>query len=89
MHNAWRVDFNLSLQSFEAHVAGTRKLVDFSCAIERPVRLLFTSSISEARNWDVSIGPVPEDPIPSAEIATANGYGSSKYVAGQVRIHDS
>ena len=44
----WRVDFNVSLPSFEPLIAGTRNLVDFalSSAIAGGPRLLFVSSIS-------------------------------------------
>ncbi len=45
---AWRVDFNVSLPSFEPLIAGARKLLDL--ALESSVaggpRVLFVSSIS-------------------------------------------
>ena len=47
-HPGWRVDFNVSLPSFEPLIAGTRNLVDFalSSAVAGGPRLLFVSSIS-------------------------------------------
>lgn len=84
LHNAWRVDFNLSLSSFEGHVARTRKLIDFCSSISRPIKYFFTSSVSATHKWDVTFGPVPEEVVPSAEVATNNGYGASKFVVEQV-----
>lgn len=84
IHNAWRVDFNLSLASFESYVANTRSLIDFSASCEHPVRLLLTSSAAAVYKWDVENGAVPEEVIDNASIAAVSGYGSSKYVAEQV-----
>lgn len=85
VHNAWRVDFNLSLASFESHIAGTRRLIDFCCSLPRPTRLLFTSSVSAATRWDASCGSVPDEVLTDPEVATPNGYGQSKFVAENVR----
>ena len=84
LHNAWRVDFNLSLASFESHVSGVRNIVEFCASQTCPAKLLFTSSVSVAHRWDVASGPVPEEPLANPEVATYNGYGASKYVAEQV-----
>lgn len=45
---AWRVDFNLTLSSFEPLIAGLSHLIDLSLASPRPSPppILFTSSIS-------------------------------------------
>lgn len=85
IHNGWKVDFNLSLSSFESNIAGTRKLVDFCCSLSRPAKLLFTSSISATYRWNISLGPVPEELVPTPEVATTNGYGASKFVVEQVK----
>lgn len=84
MHNAWKVDFNHSLSSFESQIAGTRKLIDFCASTSRSASLLFTSSISVAGKWDPSQGLVPETVLDNAEVATVSGYAASKYVAEQV-----
>ena len=44
----WRVDFNVSLPSFEPLIAGARNIVDFALAsaVAGGPRLLFISSIS-------------------------------------------
>ncbi|EKM57056.1 uncharacterized protein PHACADRAFT_208208 [Phanerochaete carnosa HHB-10118-sp] len=80
IHNAWRVDFNLSLPSFETHVSGTRRLIDFCASSECSARLIFVSSVSAAQDWDVSKGPVPEEPLSDPALSVSTGYGSSKFV---------
>ena len=86
IHNAWRVDFNLSLSSFEKYIAGVRRLVDLCCALPRPVKVLYTSSISATHRWDVSRGPVPEEILRNPEVASPSGYGASKFVVENVSI---
>lgn len=80
IHNAWRVDFNLALPSFETHVAGTRRLVDFCAASTCGARLVFVSSVSAAQDWDVAHGPIPEEPLADPALSVSTGYGSSKFV---------
>lgn len=84
VHNAWKVNFNHSLGSFETQISGTRKLLDFCAAASQPVRLLFTSSISTVHQWDPSNGLVPETPLPDPNLAAESGYAASKYVVEQV-----
>ncbi len=84
MHNAWKVDFNLGLGSFETQIAGTRKLIDFAASQSQPASLLFTSSVSVAGKWDVSTGPVPETVLDNPEVATSSGYSASKYIVEKV-----
>ncbi|KAJ7648272.1 putative aminoadipate reductase [Mycena polygramma] len=86
IHNAWSLDFNKSLSSFEPHVKGTRNLIDL--ALQSPhksgVRFLFTSSIGSAQGWDLKRGPFPEDVQFEASVAVGNGYGESKYVSERI-----
>lgn len=89
MHNAWTVDFNLPLRSFEDHVAGTRKLLDFCHLSSAGARLLFTSSVSVAGHWDVLEGPVPEKPMSiDGSCKALSGYAASKLVVEQVSSCD-
>ncbi|KAH9939474.1 hypothetical protein B0H21DRAFT_780597 [Amylocystis lapponica] len=80
IHNAWRVDFNLSLGSFEAQIEGAVRLAGFVPG----ARFLFTSSISVASNWDVASGPVPEAPLANAATAVGLGYAESKFVVEEI-----
>ncbi|KAJ7613299.1 acetyl-CoA synthetase-like protein [Mycena polygramma] len=86
IHNAWSLDFNKSLSSFEPHVKGTRNLIDL--ALQSPhksgVRFLFTSSIGSAQGWDRERGPFPEEVQFDASVAVSNGYGESKYVSERI-----
>ena len=84
MLNGWKVDFNHALGSFENQISGTRRVLDFCASLPQSVTIMFTSSISVAGKWDVTTGPVPEQPIADPEIASASGYSSSKYVTEQV-----
>ena len=84
IHNAWKVDFNQSLKSFEPLVAGTRKLVDTCYEFDHPVTILYSSSISVALGWSAKQGMIPETPIPDPALAAGMGYGSSKYIVEHV-----
>lgn len=84
VHNAWRVDFNLALASFETHVAAAVRLL----ALAPRARYLFTSSVSVAGGWRGAggKGSVPEAPLGNARIpAGSSGYGMGKYVVEEVR----
>ncbi|KAF7341008.1 Acetyl-CoA synthetase-like protein [Mycena sanguinolenta] len=86
IHNAWTLDFNKTLSSFEPHVKGTRNLIDLArqSSTASGVRFLFTSSISSAQNWDQKRGPFPEELQLDASVAIGNGYGESKYVSERI-----
>ncbi|KAG5721421.1 Linear gramicidin synthase subunit D [Termitomyces sp. T112] len=83
IHNAWRLDFNLSLSSFEPNVRGTRKLIDFARSGPHPesIRFLFTSSVASAQSWGQPEVLFPEQILMDAAIAVGNGYGEGKYVS--------
>ncbi|KAG6867617.1 hypothetical protein C0993_000498 [Termitomyces sp. T159_Od127] len=86
IHNAWRLDFNLSLTSFEPNVQGVRRLVDLVRSGPHPdlVRLLFTSSVASAQAWRQPGIPFPEQVMLDAAVAVGNGYGEGKYVAERI-----
>ena len=86
VHNAWKVDFNHVLKSFEPLIASTRRFIDACYTFSHPVRLLYTSSVSAAAGYDTSRGPVPEEPLVDPEVAVATGYGASKFVVENVRV---
>jgi nucleoside-diphosphate-sugar epimerase len=87
IHNAWRLDFNLSLASFEPAVRGTRNLLELAMQSSHAghVRFLFTSSVAVSRSWPRNAEPFPEEPQADAQWAVGNGYGEAKYVCEQVR----
>ncbi|KII90646.1 hypothetical protein PLICRDRAFT_52360 [Plicaturopsis crispa FD-325 SS-3] len=83
IHNAWKLDFNLSLASFEPNIRGTRNLVDLALEASAP-HFVFTSSIGSAQSWDKAKGAFPEELQPNPDYAIGNGYGESKWVAEQI-----
>ncbi|KAJ7641940.1 male sterility protein-domain-containing protein, partial [Roridomyces roridus] len=99
IHNAWMLDFNKKLSSFESHIKGTRNLIDLARSSPNAVRFLFTSSIasaqalhshaSSAEGWDQSLGPFPEELQLDASVAVGNGYGEGKYASERVGLFHS
>ncbi|KAJ7052222.1 putative aminoadipate reductase [Mycena amicta] len=82
IHNAWVLDFNKSLSTFEPIVRGTRHLIDL--ARVSGAQFLFASSIGSAQSWDRSKGAFPEALQLDAGVSVGNGYGESKYVAERI-----
>ncbi|KAL8829644.1 MAG: hypothetical protein Q9191_001895, partial [Dirinaria sp. TL-2023a] len=83
IHNQWQVDFNLSLESFQPHIAGVRDLIELSHQSARKPPILFTSSVSTLNNWPLKHPDekVPEHAFHDFSIPAAMGYGESKYIA--------
>ncbi|KAH9934352.1 uncharacterized protein B0H18DRAFT_556620 [Fomitopsis serialis] len=83
IHNAWRVDFNLSLESFESNVKGARNLVDFALLSPRPVppRMQFASSIGVFQNIE---GIQLTEDFVKPDVAVGSGYSESKWVAERI-----
>ncbi|KAJ7204502.1 hypothetical protein GGX14DRAFT_460740 [Mycena pura] len=83
IHNAWPVDFNLALPSFEPSIKGLRNLVDFSLGSPygSPPTLLYTSSIGVLRNTKTKT-PLKETHVDAD--TSANGYSKSKWVSEQI-----
>lgn len=85
VHNAWKVDFNHTLDTFEeTHIRGVRNLVDFSASSPARPRIVFVSSISSVGDW-VAVDPaaktIPEALPPTLAAAQDTGYAESKAVA--------
>ncbi|KAI0743085.1 acetyl-CoA synthetase-like protein [Daedaleopsis nitida] len=89
IHNAWRVDFNVSLPSFEPLIAGARNILDLALASPLPggPRTLFVSSISSLRNYSDPTGPAQETIDTAPELAYGTGYSESKWVTEQLFAH--
>lgn len=83
LHNAWQVDFNLSLSSFEpVHIQGVRGLIDLSARSVYKAKIFFMSSVGAVMNWSAKhTGGVPEEIIDDFTVPQAMGYAESKYVA--------
>jgi len=86
IHNAWKVDFNHPLESFEqTHISGVRRLLDLCYASPHRPQFIFISSVSTIGRFDLKHGSTcPEIPFQNTEIVVPSGYGQSKYVAERI-----
>ncbi|HVU50115.1 MAG TPA: SDR family oxidoreductase [Polyangia bacterium] len=76
IHNAWSVNFNMGVASFEPMIRGARNLIDLS--FQANARYFFVSSVSSAvRSGDV----VTESHVARLTDAQEMGYSRSKLVA--------
>ncbi|KAH6949416.1 putative NRPS-like enzyme [Ilyonectria sp. MPI-CAGE-AT-0026] len=82
VHNAWPVNFQISVNSFELHIRGVRHLVDFSSAAVKHVPVVFLSSISTAGGWTAT-EPVPEHQLDDPTMPIM-GYGQSKHTGSLI-----
>ena len=82
IHNAWPVNFNLSLDAFGPSLAGVKGLIQFAASASQSPQLLFVSSIATTVNLLQSV--IPETVIPSYSAPPESGYAASKYIAEQV-----
>jgi thioester reductase-like protein len=82
IHNAWSVNFNMGVASFEHHIRGARNLLDFSFAAN--ARYFFVSSVSAAVRSGVVI---PEAHLAQLSDAQEMGYARSKLVAERLCLH--
>ncbi|CAG8130357.1 unnamed protein product [Penicillium salamii] len=91
VHNAWKVDFNHSVDSFEdTHIQGVRRFVDFSLSSRHNAHLHFVSSVSTVGGWTPDMGAsVPEIPMEDSAVVLAQGYGESKHVAERICLEAS
>lgn len=88
VHNAWPVNFNMSLRSFEPHIEGAVNLVNLAQTSAREVRptVFFSSSVStvQAAGGRFVGGVCPEGFMGEAGTAAGIGYGRSKWVVEKI-----
>lgn len=91
IHNAWKVDFNHSVDSFEeTHIRGVRRFVDFSLNSYHNAHLHFVSSISTVGAWTPKMGAlIPEIPMEDSAVVLQQGYGESKHIAERICVEAS
>ncbi|KAL1982511.1 hypothetical protein VTN96DRAFT_1236 [Rasamsonia emersonii] len=80
IHNAWPVNFNLSVESFDRHIGGVRRLVELSAASAHRASIFYVSSISSVAGWRGST-TAPEEILHDHSAPEAMGYGESKYLS--------
>ena len=89
LHNAWKVDFTQSLESYEVdYIQGVKRLIDWSLSSSTQPRIVFVSSISSISNFSPgsqhsngSMTEVPETIINDASSPAHMGYAESKFTA--------
>ncbi|KAI1788607.1 acetyl-CoA synthetase-like protein [Ganoderma leucocontextum] len=81
MHNAWKVDFNLALPSYEVDLKAVRNLIQLSLGSSSvsPPRIQFISSVGVLRNCGLQ-QPIHEEPLDPSS-ALGNGYSEAKWIA--------
>ncbi|KAI0749979.1 male sterility protein-domain-containing protein [Daedaleopsis nitida] len=86
IHNAWRVNFNLPVDSFDVYLRALRTLVDLaiSCPYTEPPKVQYISSITVFGQCEIP-APVPEEPM-EPNSAMGSGYGESKWVGEQILL---
>ena len=77
IHNAWPVNFNFSLSSFEPQFEGLVNLVSFANSVQHRVHTVFTSSGGSVFNYREE-PKVPERVITARTAPVSTGYGESK-----------
>ncbi|KAE9380743.1 putative NRPS-like enzyme [Stipitochalara longipes BDJ] len=90
IHNAWPVDFNRTLQSFQPSLDGVSGLISFSAQATLSPVILFLSSISSAINYRNAPGTesiIPETVSYDDSSPAPMGYGESKYIAERMFDH--
>jgi thioester reductase-like protein/aryl carrier-like protein len=85
VHNAWPVNFNLPLSSFEPQLEACCRLMAFARSALKFKELMFLSSVGVANDWSKHFDKdVPEQPIENTSVAEEMGYAQSKLLAEQL-----
>lgn len=83
IHNAWPVNFNMPVESFEPHIRSLRNIGDFASHSSKRVAVTFISSIGTGDRWDPRAGPLPETRLEDLTLPSG-GYGRSKLVGSLI-----
>lgn len=81
IHNAWPVNFKLSLSSFRPQLVGLVNLMEFAALAATSPHLFFISSISSVLSYSSASLQTPEEVILDSSAPSSTGYGESKYVS--------
>ncbi|KAF9892148.1 hypothetical protein FE257_002554 [Aspergillus nanangensis] len=87
IHNAWPVNFNLSLSSFRPHLSGVTNLLNFTARASLAPHFFLISSISAVMGHRSPDGLTPEINMDSTTTPGPNGYANSKYIAEGLVAH--
>ncbi|KAI0007681.1 nonribosomal peptide synthetase [Xylariaceae sp. FL0662B] len=87
IHNAWPVNFNMPIESFDPHLRGVRNIAEFATNSSKRAAVVFVSSIGSVDRWDASRGLVPEARLEDLTLPST-GYGRSKLI-GSLILEDA
>lgn len=81
VHNAWPVNFNLSVSSFRPQLAALVNLIEFAALAATSPHLFFISSISSVMSYRSASLQTPEKVIFDSTAPNSTGYAESKYIS--------
>ncbi|KAK6827493.1 Non-canonical non-ribosomal peptide synthetase FUB8 [Apiospora arundinis] len=83
--NAWPVNFNMPVESFEPHLAGVRYFGDLAARAAKRAAVVFISSIGSIQGWNMKQRgrELPEERLEDWTLPSA-GYGCSKMIGGLI-----
>ncbi|KAI1328406.1 hypothetical protein F5Y16DRAFT_419838 [Xylariaceae sp. FL0255] len=81
IHNAWKVDFNLSIDSFASNIDSAKDFVHFSALSRFDARVFFISSISAVSGL---AGDMNEEVYADRDTPEASCYGQSKFLSERI-----
>lgn len=83
--NAWPVNFNMPVESFEPHLAGVRYFGDLAARAAKRAAVVFISSIGSIQGWSMNERgrELPEERFEDWTLPSG-GYGCSKLVGGLI-----
>lgn len=86
IHGAWKMDFNISVFSFEeVHIRAMHNLIRFSLQSAKHTHIHFLSSVGAVGGWTQSHGSViPELPFEDCDVTLRQGYGEAKHVCERI-----
>ncbi|KAH6838682.1 hypothetical protein B0I37DRAFT_387507 [Chaetomium sp. MPI-CAGE-AT-0009] len=89
--NAWPVNFNSTLATFEDNIAGVKRCVDFAAGAPHRPHIGFVSSVASVLNFPAVRAREGEDTLTVPEVfeldnslPARQGYGESKHVASSI-----
>ncbi|KAI8966246.1 acetyl-CoA synthetase-like protein [Daldinia sp. FL1419] len=83
IYNAWRLDFNLSIQSYRPFLQATVNAIELSVVSKRNIHIAFVSSVSSIIKLAATT-TVPEAPVSDPLASLNTGYGQSKHAAERI-----
>lgn len=87
IHNAWPVNFNLSLASFRPQLDSLVNLVRFTATAATSPHLFFVSSIGSVMSYCTPSLTTPEEVISADSVPGPNGYAESKHLSERLLDH--